>query len=203
MDFADLQARLQRAGYDPGPIDGRWGASTLTAVMAAAAGHIAGPQVRELAEALVTPMVGKDITTPLRICHFLAQGCHETGGWRFLTELGNDSYFARYDGRKDLGNTQPGDGYLYRGRGIFQITGRANYTAYGVKLVMPLVGQPELAAEPDGAAKIAVAYWDDHGLNLPADHDDLNTITRRINGGLNGYPDRAAILARLKTMWGL
>ena len=200
MTFLPLQSALKSAGYDPGALDGIWGAKTLAALMAYGAQRKATQRTLDLASGLISPMVGKDITTPLRIVHFLGQCCHESGGWQYLVELGGPSYFTRYDGR--LGNG-PGEGYIYRGRGIIQITGKANYQAYGKKLALNLVDHPEIAAQPDVAARIAVQYWDDHGLNAPADKDDINTITRAINGGVNGLADRSAILARLKAVWGL
>jgi putative chitinase len=72
-----------------------------------------------------------DVTTRLRLCHFLAQAAHETDGFRTLEEYGGPAYFIRYEGRRDLGNTQAGDGVRYHGRGILQLTGRANYHRFG------------------------------------------------------------------------
>lgn len=143
------------------------------------------------------------ITTPLRLAHFAAQVTHETEGFRFLVERGGPTYFAKYDGRRDLGNTHPGDGFSYRGRGLIQITGRANYAVYGKLLSLDLLGDPDEAAECGTAAAIAAAFWVAHGLNWLADADDLLTITRRINGGLNGLDDRAAALARAKAHLGI
>ena len=132
------------------------------------------------------------ISTPPRICHFLAQMAHESVGFKYLRELGGKSYFKRYEGRRDLGNTQPGDGYRYRGRGIIQLTGRYNYRLYGKKLGLDLENNPELAARPDIALQIACQYWDDKNLNKYADVNDIKTITKRINGGHNGLSDRIA-----------
>ena len=82
------------------------------------------------------------------------------------------------------------------GRGIFQLTGRANYRRIGSKLGLPLEATPELAALPRNAVLIAAQYWSDHDLNAPADADDIVTVTRRINGGLNGLEDRRRYLRR-------
>lgn len=101
-----------------------------------------------------------------------------------------------YGGR--LGNTEPGDGYHFRGRGLIQITGRDNYARYGTRLGLDLIGNPELAAEPLTAARIAGAFWSAHGLNVAADADDIEAITRAVNGGLNGLAERQAATATAK-----
>jgi putative chitinase len=154
-----------------------------------------------LAGAMAPEFAAAGISTRLRAVHFLAQVGHESEGFVFLTELGGPNYCARYDGRADLGNTQPGDGYRYRGRGLIQLTGRANYRAYGAKLGLDLEGNPALAAEPATALKIACLYWRDHGCNALADADDINGVTRKVNGGLNGLADRTARLRELKALW--
>ena len=132
-----------------------------------------------------------EINTPLRLSHFLAQILHETGNFRWLEEIwGPTKIQLTYEGRKDLGNTQPGDGKKYSGRGYFQVTGRYNYTKYSKVLRVDLVNHPELAKKPDIAAKIAGEYWKDKGLNSFADKDDIINITKRINGGSIGIDDR-------------
>lgn len=136
-----------------------------------------------------------DISTRERKAAFLAQIGHESGGLRWLVELwGPTPAQARYEGRKDLGNTQPGDGYRYRGRGLIQITGRANYEECGAALGADLVNEPEKLGEPELAARSAAWFWDSRGLNELADSGDFEKVTRRINGGLNGYADRVARL---------
>lgn len=160
--------------------------------------HLPASTFEHHAPALWPAMQETEITTPLRVAAFLAQLAHETGGWRWLKELGGPSYFTRYDGRRDLGNTQPGDGYRYRGRGYIQITGRANYRHYGEVLGIALETQPELAQVPMIAAAIATRFWTDHGLNRLADQGDLIAITRTINGGLSGQDDRAERYALAK-----
>lgn len=137
-----------------------------------------------------------EITTRNRIAHFLAQTCHESAHFCTLNEYGGPSYFARYDNRKDLGNTQPGDGNRFHGRGLIQITGRANYTKFGAKIGVDLVNHPELAADPANSIKVACEYWKDRSLNDFADKNDLAMITKRINGGLNGLDDRKACFSR-------
>lgn len=148
----------------------------------------------------ILPLYGID--TKLREAHFWAQAAHETGGFRYMFEVwGPTPAQSRYEGRKDLGNTEAGDGFKYRGRGIFQLTGRANYKKYGELLDLDLVGEPDLAAHPDVALMIACEYWKSKKLNDLADKDDCVGITKKINGGTNGLQDRKACLAVAKKMW--
>lgn len=100
---------------------------------------------------------------------------------------------ARYEGRKDLGNTEPGDGFKFRGRGLIQTTGRANYAATGEALGIDLLRDPTLLALPENAARSAGWYWQSRGLNALADLGDFRRITLRINGGTNGLADRQAL----------
>lgn len=139
-------------------------------------------------------MVERHITTQARARDFLAQVLHESGGLHYFEEIASG---AAYEGRADLGNTHPGDGRRYKGRGPIQLTGRANYKAYGTKLHLPLEAEPTLAAKHDVGWRIAALYWDDHGLNQLADHGNFITITKRINGGTNGLASRLAYRQRL------
>jgi predicted chitinase len=135
------------------------------------------------------------LTTALRQAHFLAQIAHESAGMLTTVEYASG---AAYEGRKDLGNTQRGDGVRFKGRGLIQLTGRANYMAYGFELGLDLVGKPELAAQFPAAALTAALYWRKRGINAPADRDDIEAVTRKINGGTNGLADRRAYLAVVK-----
>jgi len=141
------------------------------------------------------------VATRLRLCHFLAQAAHETDRFRTLQEYGGAVYFARYDGRRDLGNTKPGDGARYHGRGIFQLTGRSNYRRYGALIGIDLEAEPERAKEPAISLAVAFAYWRDRACNGPADADDIAAVTKRINGGSNGLADRTRLLAVAKGIW--
>ena len=147
----------------------------------------------------LSPAAG--IATRLRLCHFLAQAAHESDLFRTLEEYGGPAYFARYDGRRDLGNTQAGDGVRYHGRGLFQLTGRANYRRYGALIGIDLEGAPERAKEPAVSLAIAFAYWRDRGCDAAADADDVVAVTRLINGGRNGLAQRRQLLALAKTIW--
>ena len=119
----------------------------------------------------------------------IAQLAHESAGFKYSEEIASG---AAYEGRRDLGNTQPGDGTRFKGRGYIQLTGRANYDAAGKSLGLDLVNKPELAAKPENAARIAAWYWSSRGLNKHADGSQagFDQITRRINGGFNGKADR-------------
>jgi putative chitinase len=132
---------------------------------------------------------------------FIAQIGHESGQLQYVREIwGPTPSQAKYEGRADLGNTVKGDGSKYRGRGLIQITGRANYAACGEALGLDLVNQPELLELPQHAAMSAAWFWKQKGLNELADKDQFNTITRRINGGLNGLQDRLDIWGRARAV---
>jgi putative chitinase len=104
--------------------------------------------------------------------------------------------YGREWGRKNLGNTQEGDGWRFIGRGLVQVTGRANYTQLNKALNFDLLNRPERIAEDNLISAMAAAFfWHSHGLNDLADRDDVVAITRRINGGLHGLEDRKRRLA--------
>jgi predicted chitinase len=135
------------------------------------------------------------ITSYLRETAFLAQLAHESGELRYMEEIASG---AAYEGRANLGNTQPGDGKRYKGRGPIQLTGRANYTKYGQLLGLDLVNNPTIAATKEVGFRIAGQFWKLNGLNELADQQKFETITRRINGGINGLPDRIKYYERAK-----
>jgi predicted chitinase len=118
---------------------------------------------------------------------WLAQIGHESASLRYFEEIASG---AAYEGRRDLGNVQSGDGVRFKGRGPIQITGRANYTAASRALGLDLVGNPTLAAAPRVAFRISAWWWANAGVNAIADRNDVTAATRRINGGLNGLADR-------------
>ncbi|MGY2185511.1 glycoside hydrolase family 19 protein [Pseudomonas sp. SDO5591_S426] len=150
---------------------------------------------------LNTAMQRYQIVGTKRVAAFLAQIGHESGQLLYVREIwGPTPAQRRYEGREDLGNTVKGDGSKYRGRGLIQITGRANYAACGEALGVDLINQPELLELPQHAAMSAAWFWKKKGLNDLADQDQFNSITRRINGGLNGLQDRLEIWARARTV---
>ncbi|WP_223756616.1 LysM peptidoglycan-binding domain-containing protein [Myxococcus sp. RHSTA-1-4] len=138
-------------------------------------------------------MAEANITTPQRKAAFLAQLAHESGELRYMEEIASG---AAYEGRRDLGNTQPGDGVRYKGRGPIQLTGRANYRAAGNALGIDLEGNPTRAKDPDVAFRIAGWYWSSRNLNTYADAGNFREVTRRINGGYNGMASREAYYRR-------
>lgn len=138
------------------------------------------------------------IDTPERLAAFLAQVGHESGGFRYCREVwGPTPAQSRYEGREDLGNTEPGDGATYLGRGLIQLTGRYNYREMtqllrkaGFADAPNFEVHPAELESPKWAALSACAFWDSRGCNRFADNGDFETLTRRINGGLNGFQDR-------------
>jgi putative chitinase len=154
--------------------------------------------INALAEVIGSTLDKYEIDTRLRDAHFLAQACEESDGFCTTEEYASG---AAYEGRVDLGNTQRGDGCLFKGRGLFQLTGRANYASYGRALGIDLVANPTLAADPPTSLLIACEYWRRNNLSALADADNLTGITRRINGGLNGIDTRRAYLAKAKAVF--
>lgn len=180
----------------------------------------AAPAVLEAFGFAETVFSDFQLNTPRRQAHFLAQAHHETGGFRLLEENLNYSdkgllatfprHFTDLEAAKPyarqpekianrvysarMGNNSPGDGWNYRGRGLFQLTGRENYRKFGALAQIPLEKQPELALSSRYLLVIALHYWNSRSLSKLADEDDLRTVTYRVNGGFNGLEDRAAKL---------
>lgn len=134
-----------------------------------------------------------DIKTLTQIRMFLAQIGHESGQLRYVKELASGE---AYEGRRDLGNTSPGDGVRYKGRGLIQITGKRNYVLLSLGLGLPLLENPELLEEDENACRSAGWFWYNNNLNSLADKGLFETVTRRINGGMNGYADRYKLYQR-------
>ena len=152
-----------------------------------------------------------EIDAPHEFAHFLAQACHETDRFRTLREYASGK---AYEGRADLGNTQPGDGVRFKGRGIFQTTGRANYLQLGIKQGRRdlFVNAPELLEQPQYAVWSACEYWKSRNLNDIANHADGDVLKKKyrgnvidvspvefisltVNGGYNGIDDRKQLYA--------
>lgn len=141
------------------------------------------------------------ISTVLRISHFLAQIAHESDGFCTTVEYASG---AAYEGRTDLGNTQRGDGVRFKGRALIQNTGHANYGEFTQWMWKRVPNAPDFVKEPEKLAEFPWAgwatfwYWSTRNLNALADQDDLVAITKKINGGRNGLDDRAAYLVKAK-----
>lgn len=204
MTWRDTQIKLNSFGYSL-TADGVPGPKTYAALFAFMGAKDTAAQFGQAAAKLF-PEFG--ITTPLRIAHFLAQATAETGGFRYLKEIwGPTAAQKGYEGRSDLGNTITGDGFRFRGRGIFQLTGRDNYERYAKRLSLDIGCNPDLCCEPDTALHIACLYWADHKLNDYADADNILGTSNGINRGNpasikepNGYADRKAALRKTKAV---
>lgn len=158
------------------------------------------PRMSKYFTELKAAMDKYEINTPLRQAAFLAQLAHESGNMRYWEEIASGD---AYEKRKDLGNTQPGDGRRYKGRGPIQLTGRANYKKAGEALGMKLEECPETAALPGPGCLIAGWYWDSRGLNALADTGKFDEITKKVNGGYNGKAQRDAHYASFKQILGV
>jgi predicted chitinase len=137
------------------------------------------------------------INTPLRIAHFIAQVAHESDCFNAMEEYASGE---DYEGWAELGNTQPGDGKRFKGRGLMQLTGRTNYEDFSKAMGKDFIAQPELVGQSPYAVLVAGWYWDTRKLNGDADKDDVKTITKLINGGYNGLEDRKDYLQRAKSV---
>lgn len=147
------------------------------------------------------------ITTKLRLAHFLAQCAHESGGFRYTRELASGAAYDTGSKAVALGNTpeKDGDGQKYKGRGLIQLTGRANYKAYQESgfCTGDILSNPALLEKNPGCVKSAMWFWWKRGLNTLADKDNVITITKRINGGTNGLENRKKYLKRAKQILGI
>lgn len=162
-----------------------------------------------------------EIDSPQQFAHFLAQGCHESAGFSTLRELGNNKYFDKYENRTDLGNKFPGDGLKFKGRGIFQTTGRNNYLILGIAKGKRdlFINNPELLEQPEHAVWSACEYWKNHHFHDIAVHSDTDILKKTIrrnkvkmiidvspvefisysvNGGDNGMAERKKYYAIAK-----
>jgi putative chitinase len=143
------------------------------------------------------------INTRLRQAAFLAQVIHETGSFRYMEEIATGSEYDTGKMAVRLGNTpeRDGDGERYKGKGGLQITGKDNYEAVSKGLGVDFVSHPEKLKEPNYAIQSACWWWWANGLNHLADKGDLKPVTKKVNGGYNGYLDRVMYYKRaLKTL---
>jgi len=161
--------------------------------------YCSNDRLADLMPFLNTAMAKYSINTKLRKAQFLAQVCHESDGLNTCCEYADGS---DYEGDIELGNTQDGDGVRFKGRGLIQITGRANYLECGKALSVDLIASPERLENFDLACLSAGWYWDSRSLNKLADDtssnpaDNCTRITRIVNGGYNGLDERLEYLDR-------
>ena len=143
--------------------------------------------VAMFAPKLKDAMLKYEISTTRRAAAFLAQIAHESGSLKYTEEIASGD---AYEGREDLGNTKPGDGKKFKGRGLIQLTGRSNYKLLSEELHFDFIADPEALERPGPASYSAAWFWFYNHLNRLADIDAFEKITRRINGGVNGLADR-------------
>ena len=204
MSWTDTQRRLRELGYAVA-IDGQPGPQTYGALFALMGAKDKAAQFGAAAGKFFPEFA---INTPLRVAHFLAQAAAETGDFRYLREIwGPTDAQRRYEGRADLGNSIPGDGHKFLGRGIFQITGRDNYERYGKLCGLDLACNPQLAEQPETALHVACLYWAEHRLNGYADADNILGVSNGINRGNpasirepNGYDARKAAYRKARAV---
>jgi hypothetical protein len=170
------------------------GPADISAVLGCPAGN-----VRKHWPAIASACAADGLSDRASMIAIVATIGTEVGSFLPINEFGGTAYFTRmYEGRTDLGNTQPGDGARYHGRGFIQLTGRANYRSYGTKLGVALEANPELALSPDVAARVLARYFKDRGLGAAARRGDWKHIRKRVNGGLNGWPRFIGLVRELK-----
>lgn len=151
--------------------------------------------VVKYADPITQAMLEFGIDTPLRQAYFLAQLAHESGSLQYVCEIASG---GAYEGRTDLGNTDPGDGVKYKGHGLIQTTGKANHFRVADYFDVPREDIVAWLQTPMGAARSAGLFWRDNNLNASADADDIHKNTRILNGGQNGILDRIQRLVETK-----
>lgn len=148
------------------------------------------PQHEVYKEALINSLNDLGIHNRNERAAFMAQMAHESNGFKNLEEIAGPKQWARYQRNPDLGNTQPGDGERFKGRGFIQLTGRWNYKHYGDKIGVDLISNPQLAADPEIAIKLAHAYWKDKKAGEAARKGDFDRVTKVINPGMKHHDMR-------------
>lgn len=229
MSVSILQQNLISKGYDAGIVDGKLGALTFQALAEFATANVAPMGTGDLL-ALALPKVmsqRREYTHFFaQVAHesgfkpqsenlnYSADGLRATfskerisdgqcqqfgrtaGHAADRTSIGNTVYGGVW-GANHLGNTKPGDGYLFRGRGLIQLTGRENYAHLGQSYET----NPDLLLTPAGSVSAAVDFWTTRSIEAPALADDIVKVTKLINGGLKGLPERKALTDKIKAIW--
>lgn len=202
-----------------------------TALLSALCPTLSSDALTRFCQALNLDLPKANIIEPLCVAHFMAQTAHESAGYSQLSENLNysatalNSLFAKYFSGVDTsryarqpekianriyanrmgnGDEQSGDGWTYRGRGIIQLTGKANYQAFSKDWGVDVVSQPDrVATDPILAVASGCWYWQKHNINAAAQANDLTKVTKLINGGTNGIDDRAHLLSIAKQLMNL
>jgi putative chitinase len=165
--------------------------------------HASKENIDRFYEPIKLAMSKYGIDNKYRIAAFLATICHESGSLRYVRELASGE---AYEGRQDLGNTEEGDGKRFLGRGLVQLTGRANYAEISRALDYNFLSNPEALEKPGAASLSAGWFWSTRNLNRPADIEAFLKIQIKVNGknretGLpNHWPERLAIYNHIKTV---
>ena len=227
FDARATQARLKAGGWYSGALDGDFGPKSMKALLDAVSRHGEGHQ-KALADAMVVELPKAGIVSRLAVAHFIAQGAVETLAFTRLEE--NLNYKAArikavwpsrfpttaaaqpfaykpealankvYGGRLGNGPASSGDGWLYRGRGFFMLTGRENYAKREKETGLPLILTPRIAADPSTSIRIARLYWSARNIGPAAEADNLPLVRRLINGGAHGLDDARTYLTRAQRM---
>jgi putative chitinase len=226
IDVMRMQQRLADAGFYRRTVDGLLGRRTYSALFSFVASTELGDKGLAIGDGCVAFLPAAAIETEMRLAHFVSQTATETGGFKALEE--NLSYSAKrmmavfprrfptlastaglvnnprpfalavYSNRLGNGGPATGDGFTFRGRGLIQLTGRANYQARATETGLPLVDRPEIASDPTTSVQVATLFWTSRRINHPADADDVREVRKLVNGGVNGLDEAKAFLARAK-----
>lgn len=183
INWPAVQTRL---GLNP---NGRADAFTYAALLGRVAGHRITP---DLAAPFATHLPQYDVDANVsRLSAFIGQCCHESLRFTRTREIwGPTAWQKKYEGRADLGNTQKGDGFNFRGAGWIEVTGRDWFTRIGKLLGIDLAGNPDLANAPEIATLMSLAWWKLNGMNAIADTGDIRAVTHKINPGMLGLDER-------------
>lgn len=227
FDVAATQRKLAAGRFYSGRIDGLFGPMSMKALLDGVGRHGTGHQ-KALADAMVTDLPKGGIVSRLALAHFIAQGAVETMAFtrleenlnykaarikavwpsRFPTTAAAQPYAYKpealanrvYGGRLGNGPESSGDGWRYRGRGLFQLTGKDNYRQREQETGLPLVARPDVAAEPATSVRIARLYWTARRMGQAAEADNLTLVRRLLNGGIHGIDDARTYLSRAKAL---
>ncbi|WP_246442195.1 glycoside hydrolase family 19 protein [Rhodococcus triatomae] len=186
---ADAAAQAEQAAAEAAEAEPETPTFITPEQLAAIVPQIPADKLATYAAPLNAAMVSGGIDSPIRKAAFVAQLLVESDSFRTFEEYASG---RAYEGRADLGNTQPGDGERYKGRGAIQVTGRHNYESVSQATGIDFVSHPELVAAPEHAFSTAVWYWTSRNLNQAADNAGIVRVSELVNGGHHGLAERLA-----------